>query len=361
MSRILILAIGCRFALSTVAPCWGGTYETQSNPLPDGRIEVADGDPDRSDWEGIPWYEEDDDLDELYPVDIGQLQVAHDSQNVYFHLTSLAWDTEETWRVGTFVDVDDDPTTGYTGGWLAVGADRLIEGASVFSFNAATQAEWGWEWVADLPRDQTSMRDVEVAVPRVSLGNPEAINFLLFANNALDFSLPDDIYPNTAGSPTGDSLRYELTDPVSPGDFDGNGTLDRVDVNALNAQIAAQMHAAAFDLNGDALVDDADLTVWVSDLKRTWFGDADLNGVFDSSDLVDVFQPGKFETESAATWEEGDWTGDLRFGTDDLVRAFQDGGFEEGPRPAALRAVPEPGGGLLWLLGMALGSRWRRR
>ena len=72
------------------------------------------------------------------------------------------------------------------------------------------------------------------------------------------------------------------------------------------------------------------------DVKRTWYGDADFNGEFNSSDFVQVFQAGKYEqgwlTESGwavgalAGWSEGDWNGDGLFDSSDFITAFQDGG-----------------------------------
>ncbi len=146
------------------------------------------------------------------------------------------------------------------------------------------------------------------------------------------------------------------TPPGVIGDFNGNGVLDLPDVNLLNQEIAGGMNPEDFDLNGDMLVDGADLNVWVKDLKETWIGDGNLDGEFNTTDLVDVFQAGKYEQDVDAGWEEGDWSGDLRFNTTDLVNAFQDGGFELGPRMGA-EVVPEPSSivllawGLLALLG----------
>jgi chitodextrinase len=56
-------------------------------------------------------------------------------------------------------------------------------------------------------------------------------------------------------------------------------------------------------------------------------GDANQDGVFNSSDLVRVFQTGKYETSMPALWSEGDWNGDGYFTTSDLVFAFQRGGY----------------------------------
>ena len=52
----------------------------------------------------------------------------------------------------------------------------------------------------------------------------------------------------------------------------------------------------AFDLNDDGVVNYADREVWVNDLKNTWIGDANLNGEFNSGDMVQVFSRGKYET-----------------------------------------------------------------
>ncbi|MEZ6116435.1 MAG: LamG-like jellyroll fold domain-containing protein [Pirellulaceae bacterium] len=126
------------------------------------------------------------------------------------------------------------------------------------------------------------------------------------------------------------------------GDFNQNQQLDVADVDLLITEMIAGDNPAAFDLDNNNQVDDADLTVWVKDLANTYFGDANLDGEFNSSDLVAVFQDGKFEADvdPAATWAQGDWNGDGVFTSGDFVKAFQDGGFELGPRNVA--AVPEP-------------------
>jgi hypothetical protein len=125
-----------------------------------------------------------------------------------------------------------------------------------------------------------------------------------------------------------------------PGDFTKNGTLDLQDINDLIARIEGGTNPAAYDLNSDSKVDEADLKVWVKTLRKTWIGDSDLNGEFNSSDFVKVFTSGKYEQRVAAGWDEGDWNGDGRFTSSDFVSAFQDGGYENGPVPA-LAAVPE--------------------
>ncbi len=72
-------------------------------------------------------------------------------------------------------------------------------------------------------------------------------------------------------------------------------------------------------------------------------GDANLDRVFDSADLVLVFQAGKYENLAPgdATWAEGDWDGDGEFSSSDLVFAFQQGTYVAAARPRDRLARPE--------------------
>jgi hypothetical protein len=65
-------------------------------------------------------------------------------------------------------------------------------------------------------------------------------------------------------------------------------------------------------------------------------GDANLDGRFDSSDLVLIFQVGKYQTGIQASWQDGDWNGDLRFDSRDLVLAFQKGTFVAAAQTSSL-------------------------
>jgi hypothetical protein len=125
------------------------------------------------------------------------------------------------------------------------------------------------------------------------------------------------------------------------GDFDQSGVLDGPDIDALTQQSALQTNPASYDLNGDSLVDTQDVNVWIKDLYNSWVGDADLNGEFNSTDLVAVLASGTYEADVDAVWSTGDFDGDGRTTSSDLVAALADGGYEAGPR-AAVAAVPEP-------------------
>ncbi|MEZ6120484.1 MAG: Ig-like domain-containing protein [Pirellulaceae bacterium] len=118
------------------------------------------------------------------------------------------------------------------------------------------------------------------------------------------------------------------------GDFDLDGSLTLVDIELLSAEVRRGLHDVTYDLNDDGLVDQEDRRVWVEEIAGTYFGDSNLDGQFNSSDLILVFQAGAFEDNFRfnSTWETGDWNGDRDFGTADLIVAFQAGSFEQGNR-----------------------------
>jgi hypothetical protein len=117
------------------------------------------------------------------------------------------------------------------------------------------------------------------------------------------------------------------------------------------------------DLDQDGDIDLDDRTRWVHDVEQTQFGDANLDGVFDSRDLVSVFAAGEYEdaVPMNSTWYTGDWNMDGEFSTQDLVLAFQDGGYAGQATGVALAssAVPEPSSAML--LASALTLRFTRR
>lgn len=103
--------------------------------------------------------------------------------------------------------------------------------------------------------------------------------------------------------------------------------------------------------------DDAELRGRLSPRVSLTIGDSTRDGLFDSSDLVEVFIAGRYETGELATWASGDWNCDGLFRTDDLIVAMQSGAYEQ---PAAARAIPEPSAMLLLVSAslLALGKRY---
>jgi hypothetical protein len=167
----------------------------------------------------------------------------------------------------------------------------------------------------------------------------------------------------SSGSRIHQAYRPEIScgPAVQHGDLNNDGILDVDDLEMLTQGIADGEQDERYDLNGDEMINLLDHDYWVTSIRGTWFGDANLDGEFNTSDLVTVFQASKFENDENATWSEGDWDGDLRFGTGDLVKAFQEGGYEKGPR-ARINAVPEPPSsicvlGLLMAVFLRLGMK----
>lgn len=112
------------------------------------------------------------------------------------------------------------------------------------------------------------------------------------------------------------------------------------------------------DVDGDGDIDFNDRERWILDIQNSYFGDSNLDGVFDSKDLVAVFQTAEYDDgiEDNSTWGEGDWNGDGDFDSKDLVLAFQYAGYDQGPRVAQF--VPEPSAIALFVVGaLALASR----
>lgn len=143
-----------------------------------------------------------------------------------------------------------------------------------------------------------------------------------------------------------------VRDPLVPslvGDFNQNQVLDADDVDILAQAIRDESASIQFDVNQDGIVDIADHTHWLTDLKMVNHGDADMNGRFESTDLILTFRSGLYESTSPATWESGDWDGDGRFTTGDLTVAFATGSYQSSATP-----VPEPT--TLWLFPWLLGS-----
>jgi hypothetical protein len=220
-----------------------------------------------------------------------------------------------------------------------------------------TDIEWSVSVVGTT--DDTSDVDerwfVEAAI---ALSSFEPIDFdseWTFTVARYDFFNPTDDSPQLMMSTPGDpELRqagltsgfhtYELYDNLrfvhALGDFNRDQSIDIADMNALTLAIQSNDSDSSFDLDSSGILDDADLDFMVHVAIGTWFGDANLDGLFDSKDLVVIFQSAEYEDAipGNSTWGTGDWNADGDFTSLDLVVAFQDAGYEKGPRHVA---VPE--------------------
>lgn len=155
------------------------------------------------------------------------------------------------------------------------------------------------------------------------------------------------------------------------GDFNGDGRVDVQDLEDINRNVKDGTSDRKYDVNLDLTVDWSDVTSWIKCSKGTCIGDVNLDGVFDSSDLIQLFREGIYENGDKATWTTGDWNGDCVFDSSDLLLAFQEGCYDSGAAPVEtvltqtmsthggsvlassleVPSVPEPLG--VWPLGCA--------
>ncbi len=238
--------------------------------------------------------------------------------------------------------------------WESPGGDFLLDPAKRIAWQPPQgivlgDGTWWCSWDLLPLWDDVDLRN-HGAVLMLDPETPPDAGFLTYAFGSREYL-----------SDVGDFRPYvEVVLEGLAGDFDGDRVLSAHDIDLLSAAVRAAAHDPDFDLNADSLVDANDRVVWVEQEAGTWFGDADLDGEFNSSDFVQVFVAGKYETNDNAGWAEGDWDGSSRFDSADFVTAFQGGGYEMGPRIVS-PAVPEPGGMAGWLLAALIGGRSRRR
>ncbi len=171
--------------------------------------------------------------------------------------------------------------------------------------------------------------------------------------NTIDFFVPGDAFPMPS-RPAYSRFRFSTHGGLAPhgmakdgevedyahlhGDVNADGSIGIVDIDLLGSQIRANDNLA--DLNGDGQVNGGDMDYLIHEVVGSTYGDANLDGRFDSKDVVQVFASGEYEDgiQGNSGWAEGDWNQDGDFTTADLVTAMQDGGYALG----ATAAVSNP-------------------
>ena len=150
---------------------------------------------------------------------------------------------------------------------------------------------------------------------------------------------------------------YEATWSVDQiGDFSADGSLDVDDLNRLTSAIRTGSTHRQYDIDQSGAVDLADRNYWVTDLKSTWIGDADLDGQVTAADLNALAL--NWRATNVTTWAQGDFTGDGIVNASDLnaLALNWQSGIATAASPAA---VPEPSSITLMLLGLcALARRY---
>ncbi|MEM7313023.1 MAG: choice-of-anchor B family protein, partial [Planctomycetota bacterium] len=185
-------------------------------------------------------------------------------------------------------------------------------------------------------------------------------------NNGFYFDGAWSVYPYfESGNLIVSDMRYGLfvlTLDLKEGDFDYDEDYGCGDIDALTRAIATGDSDEKYDLDGNEVIDQADLTQWLAiagnaelgDAKTYLPGDSNLDGVVDTSDF-NRWNASKFQNNTA--WCSGDFNAD---GTTDIsdfnlwnARKFQS---------SDSNVVPEPEGlVLLVMAGLCAASIRKRR
>ena len=128
--------------------------------------------------------------------------------------------------------------------------------------------------------------------------------------------------------------------PIQRGDLNGDLAITDMDIDLLCDGIRTQQPVEGGDLNLDGILNELDVNVLVKDILKTTVGDANLDRIFNSSDLVAVFIAGQYEDAVVGNsgWATGDWNCDAEFNSSDLVVAFREGAYAD----AALTRLTQP-------------------
>ena len=145
------------------------------------------------------------------------------------------------------------------------------------------------------------------------------------------------------------------------GDFNGDGILDVTDIDLLSAEILEGSNNPAVDLTDDDIVDAADLAEWrsVAAVHNGFdspylLGDADLDGIIDSTDLNNLALNWQ---QKANAWSQGDFDVNGIVDSADLNHLAIN--WRQAIPMASAVSVPEPSASLLVLLGISLVRRPR--
>lgn len=179
-----------------------------------------------------------------------------------------------------------------------------------------------------------------------------------------EFDRGDDIVYSQRLIATGTVAPGESISPVRFQLKDVYADLSSVD--PLLEAIRAGDYNASYDLNFDRQLNHRDILFWAEEIADTYIGDSNLDGEFNSSDWVHLFERGSYDDgiELNASWIDGDWNGDADFNSHDIVFAMTHGGYEAGRRNALSASVPEPtsaiGSCIILVEGIACLRRRRR-
>ncbi|MCA9212924.1 MAG: hypothetical protein KDB27_07665 [Planctomycetales bacterium] len=158
-------------------------------------------------------------------------------------------------------------------------------------------------------------------------------------------------------SPRGPANDGEVEDyRILTGDANGDNQVDAADVDVVMRAARGEGNAFIYtnsdrdtsffdvhtddvhivgDVNSDGSLDQDDVQFFLNNILQTTPGDVDLNGRFDSGDLVKMFTTARYENNipGSATFADGDMDGNGLFDSSDLVKMFSEGRYDSGASP----------------------------
>lgn len=177
--------------------------ESLNNTVANGTIITLN--PAGSDWSSVQGYVIDP--NENSSVDWHQVFIANDSEYLYVRYVMNA----SSMLDGSFrlmLDTDLNRSTGYIGGegQLSVGAEFMIEGATVYGFTGG-ESQTLWSWGSGTLQDYAGSDNVyQFSISLAALGT-DTFNFMLFADGDISgVGAYRDYYTDNAG--LGDSGGY---------------------------------------------------------------------------------------------------------------------------------------------------------
>jgi len=195
-------------AQSRIATVTVLTQSLQESKAPGNPVAQMSIDGNLAEWQSLLYFKDDpnDVSGGQNPADYLRAAMAHDSQYFYLTFSNDGQDLNmlQDWLFTVYLDTDMDPATGYKSG-LAIGADLLLQGSAVFSYNGAGH-DWAWSALGTVNRSAAGS-NVEVGIPRQAIGDPDSLRLVLIGDNYSAGGYVEDVYPDGSYDP-GSAIRY---------------------------------------------------------------------------------------------------------------------------------------------------------
>lgn len=276
---------------------------------------------------------------------------ATDDEFEYLELTNISSPGNGVTLDLTGIAVSDGVTFAFNGGSLAPG-EQIIIAANESAF----RARYG-----NLPKIAGTFEgQLNNGGEALRLSNSQGTTLIGFAYDdslpwpvAADGTGPSLELINPAQTPRsefGQAARWRasagqgtpgIVGATSTTDWNGDGQSDGLDLDLLCLAVRQNRTDSQWDVDGNQQVNRDDVRWMVANVLNTVIGDVNMDGIFNSRDLVQIFAAGEYEDALTgnSSWRTGDWNCDGEFTSADFVEAFVAGSYTEASRPASRDAL----------------------